>query len=135
MKYLLDTNVLSALMRGEATVNARLAVVGRRQVVVSQPTLAEIAYGIARLPDSKRRRWLHDSHALMAATLPRAEWSDDVSDSFGAIKATLEKRGERIEDFDIAIAAHALVANLVLVTADRKHMPRVPGLVVEDWSK
>lgn len=135
MKYLLDTNVLSAVMQGNPAVNARLAAVGRHEVSVSQPTLAEIAYGIARLPDSKRRRWLHDSHTLMVATLPRAEWSDKVSESFGAIKATLEKRGERIEDFDIAIAAHALASNLVLVTADRKHMLRIPGLVAEDWSK
>ena len=122
-------------MHGNPAVNARLAEAGRHEVAVAQPTLAEIAYGIARLPDSKRRRWLHDSHALLAATLPRSDWSDDVSNSFGAIKAGLEKRGQRIEDFDIAIAAHALVANLILVTADRQHMPRVPGLVVEDWSK
>lgn len=122
-------------MRGDPAVNARLAAAGRDEVSVSQPTLAEIAYGIARLPDSKRKRWLQDGHALIAATMPRSDWSDEVSRTFGAIKAALEKRGERIEDFDLAIAAHALTADAVLVTADRKHMPRIPGLVVEDWSK
>jgi tRNA(fMet)-specific endonuclease VapC len=52
----------------------------------------------------------------------------------GRIKATLERRGTRIEDFDAAIAAHALALDATLVTANVDHMIRVPGLIVEDWS-
>jgi len=58
-----------------------------------------------------------------------------VSERFGAIKAALEKRGKRIEDFDAAIAAHALVEGAVLVTANLGQLTRVSGLKVEDWSK
>jgi predicted nucleic acid-binding protein len=47
---------------------------------------------------------------------------------------TLEKSGKRIEDFDLATAAHALAEDATLVTADAKHMTRVPGSTVEDWS-
>lgn len=50
------------------------------------------------------------------------------------IKASLEKKGKRIEDFDAAIAAHALATGAVLVTANLDDMVRVAGLVVEDWS-
>jgi tRNA(fMet)-specific endonuclease VapC len=50
------------------------------------------------------------------------------------IKATLERRGERIDDFDAAIAAHAMAEEAVLVTANLQHMARVPGLTIEDWS-
>jgi len=50
------------------------------------------------------------------------------------VKAALERRGERIEDFDVAIAAHALAHGATLVTANRKHMARVAGLAVEDWA-
>ena len=135
MTYSLDTNVLSALMRGSATVNARLNALSREDVFVAQPTMAEVAFGIARLPESKRKRWLKESFAIIVATIPRAEWTDDVSQAFATIKATLERRGELIEDFDIAIAAHAVAADAVLVTADRKHMPRIPGLTIEDWSE
>jgi predicted nucleic acid-binding protein len=46
----------------------------------------------------------------------------------------LERKGRRTEDFDAAIAAHALAAGAVLVTADRDHLERVSGLRVEDWS-
>jgi predicted nucleic acid-binding protein len=44
----------------------------------------------------------------------------------------LEKKGQRIEDFDAVIAAHALTT--VLVTANLENMPRIAGLTVEGWS-
>lgn len=135
MKYVLDTNAISALMNGHPAVTARLATMSRADVVLPQPALAEIAYGIARLPKSKRRTWLEERRALIIGAMPRADWTDEVTAAFGLIKSTLEKRGEPVEDFDAAVAAHALAAGAVLVTADRRHMTRIPGVVVEDWSK
>ena len=58
-----------------------------------------------------------------------------MSERFGTIKATLERRGTRIEDFDAAIAAHALAEGAVLVTANLDDMARVPGLKIEDWAQ
>ena len=66
--------------------------------------------------------------------LPRAPWTDAVSERFGLIKATLERSGRRIEDFDAAIAAHALAIDASLVTANLDDMSRVPGLKIEDWA-
>ena len=134
MTYVLDTNAISALMKGHAGVVERLAAVSKADVMLPQPALAEIAYGIARLPTSKRRAWLQARFDLVRGEMGRAMWSDEVSESFGRIKATLEKRGQPIEDMDIAVAAHALTFGAVLVTADRAHMPRIPGVSVEDWS-
>jgi tRNA(fMet)-specific endonuclease VapC len=135
VKYVLDTNAVSALMKGEARIVERLKRVGKTAASVPQPVLAEIAYGIERLPRSKRREALRERFDLVRAELMRAEWSDEVSEHFGTIKAALEKKGRRIEDFDAAIAAHALSMGAVLVTANVDDMVRVPGLVVEDWSK
>ena len=97
--------------------------------------IAEIAYGIERLPRSKRRSLLEDRFELVRSELGRSPWTDTVSDQFGAIKAALEREGRRIEDFDAAIAAHALADGAVLVTANLRDMARVPGLKVEDWAR
>lgn len=134
MKYVLDTNAVSALMKGNGRVMDRLKQVSRIDVGVPQPALAEIAYGIDRLPRSRRKDGLRERFDLVRAELGRVDWSDDVSEAFGTIKAALEKKGQRIEDFDAAIAAHALARGAVLVTANLDDMVRVPGLVVEDWS-
>ena len=135
MTYVLDTNTLSALMRGDAHVMAALARAGRENVRLPQPVLAEIEYGIERLPRSKRKDALRARFELLCSELGRAEWSDAVSAVFGSIKAALERKGTRIEDFDAAIAAHALARDAILVTANLDDMVRIPGLVVEDWSQ
>jgi tRNA(fMet)-specific endonuclease VapC len=135
LKYILDTNAVSALMKGEPPVLERLQAVNRSDVGIPQPVIAEIAYGIERLPKSKRRESLQDRFDAVRAELGRAAWTDLVSERFGAIKAALEKRGKRIEDFDAAIAAHALAEGAVLVTANFDQMTRVTGLRVEDWSR
>jgi tRNA(fMet)-specific endonuclease VapC len=67
--------------------------------------------------------------------LARIPWSDEVSHAFGAIKARLKRAGKRIEDLDIAVAAHAVASGAVLVTANVDHMARVSGLEVQDWSR
>ncbi|HEX6902003.1 MAG TPA: PIN domain-containing protein [Thermoanaerobaculia bacterium] len=134
MKLVLDTNAVSALMKGDPVFIEKLKQKSKEEVGIPQPVLAEIAYGIERLPKSKRREALQERFDLVRSELARASWTDEVSESFGRIKAMLEKKGQRIEDFDAAIAAHALANGAVLVTANLDHMTRIPGLTVEDWS-
>lgn len=133
--YLLDTNALSALMKGTPAVVARLAATDRAEVALPQPVVAEIAFGIERLPRSRRRAELQARFDLACAEIARAEWTDAVSHAYGRIKATLERRGQRIEDFDAAIAAHAMALDATLVTANLDHMTRVPGLRIQDWNR
>lgn len=135
MIYILDTNAVSALMKASAAVVERLAATRPADVAIPQPVLAEIAFGIERLPRSKRRTALQARFDLVCAELPRAEWTDAVSHMYGRIKTALERRGTRIEDFDAAIAAHALTLDATLVTANLDHMTRVAGLRIEDWGR
>jgi tRNA(fMet)-specific endonuclease VapC len=134
VKLVLDTNAVSALMKGDPRVLEKLKQRSKEEVSVPQPVLAEIAYGLERLPKSKRKDALQQRFDLIRFELARSDWTDDVSECFGSIKATLEKKGRRIEDFDAAIAAHALARDAVLITANVDDMARVPDLTVEDWS-
>lgn len=113
---------------------ARLERVSRSSVTVPQPVLAEIAYGIERLPRSRKKETLRQRYELLRAELPRAVWNDEVTDAFGRIKAQLERQGLRIEDFDAAIAAHAADEDAVLVSADADDIARIPGIKFEDWT-
>lgn len=133
MKYVLDTNTVSFLMRGETRVRARLTACSRADVHLCQPVVAEVEYGLARLPRSARRTRLRRRFDVILGELERAAWTDEVSRAFGAIKAALERRGTRLEDFDVAVAAHALALDATLVTDNLTHMKRVEGLTVENW--
>lgn len=133
MKYVLDTNTLSLAMKGDRAVGARLLTLPRTDVLVPQPVIAEIRYGLSRLKKSKRRDALTQRFDLFFDRAMRAEWTDEVSRAFGLLKFDLERKGTRLEDFDVAIAAHAIVLDGALVSTNEKHLARIPNLRLENW--
>lgn len=135
MPVVLDTSVLSALMRGDVGPSRRLLALDPAEVFVPQPAVAEVHYGLARLPRSRRRAALETRARELLSALARTPWTDAVSVAFGAIKADLERRGVRIEDIDVAIAAHASALDATLVSGNVRHMARIRGLRVEDWGR
>ena len=134
MKYLLDTNTVSELMRANPRTLTELQKRSPQDVMVAQLVVAEISFGLKRLARSKRKTALEQRWQLYRRTLLCADWTDAVSDNFADIKAALYKRGKPVEDFDIAIAAHAVAHDMCLVTNNTRHMQRVKNLTLEDWS-
>jgi tRNA(fMet)-specific endonuclease VapC len=131
---ILDTNTVSSLMRHDPRSVARLGALQPSEVAAPEPVFAEIAYGIARLPKSKRRARLETDLERVREAIPTASWTEAVSDAFGVIKAALERAGRRLEDFDLAIAAHAVAHGAVLVTSNVDQMSRIADLEIEDWT-
>ncbi len=127
----LDTVTVSYLMRGDPNAVNRLESCCQSDVLIPQPVIAELSFGLARLPPSRRKSHLQYRFELILSEVLRAEWTDEVSFHFGASKAFLERAGQVIEDFDLAIAAHALAREAILVTSNRKHI--LPNLDLEDW--
>ncbi len=134
MRYVVDTTVASALMRGEPGPSTRILQKRPGDVLLPQPAVAEIRYGLARLPSSRRKRELELRLVTLLAGLARAEWSDEVSRCFADVKTDLERRGERVDDFDLAIAAHAIAHDAALVTRNTRPFVRIRSLRVEDWT-
>ena len=133
MKYVLDTNTASFVMNGEPSVCERLISMARTDIVIPGPAVAEIQYGLARIASTRRRRRLAAELPALLQMVSRAPWTDEVSRAFGRVKAALAGRGQPIEDFDVAIASHALALDAVLVTDNTAHMGRIPGLRLENW--
>ena len=119
MRFILDTNTVSALMKGDPPVAERISEIARDDVAIAQVTAAEIEFGLKYLQSSKRRSLLQEQWNVVGEELLRLAWTDEVSRIFGERKAKLERRGNRMSDFDLAIAAHALAYDLTIVTSDR----------------
>ena len=131
----LDTNIVSAAMRNEAQVIRRLAGASPNELLLTSPVVAEIRYGIERLPaGSGRRIVLEREFNRLREVLRPAEWGAGAAEIFGEQKASLERRGEIIEDMDLAIGAIALHLDATLATRNVKHFQRLYGLTVEDWT-
>ena len=133
MRYLLDTNVLSEVIRRDPNrgLLQRLGTVARRDAVTSVVCVAELRHGTSRVAHGARlweritREILSrvDILPLGAAEAVRA----------GDLLATLEARGEPIGMEDVWIGATALEHRLTVVTRNLKHFRRIPEIVSESW--
>jgi tRNA(fMet)-specific endonuclease VapC len=129
----LDTMTVSYLMKGDPYAVGRLEACSRTQVGIPQPVVGEIAFGLERMQKSKRKALLEARFRLILSEVLRVEWTDEVSLHFGSVKAFLERSGQPLEDFDIAIAAHALARDATLVSSNLQPMKRIPNLQLESW--
>jgi len=105
----LDTNVVSELMRPEPA-PAVLAWIQRSSgygLYTTAVTIAEIRYGIARLPEGRRRQSLHQAADEIFAAFPRQVLLFDLASAsaYADIVASREKQGNPISGFDAQIAA------------------------------
>jgi tRNA(fMet)-specific endonuclease VapC len=65
---------------------------------------------------------------------PVIDVSRAVVETFGSLKADLQRRGKGVDDFDLVIASTALVLNYTIVTNNEQHFRNIPGLRVENWA-
>lgn len=134
--WMLDTNICSFIMREQPeAVLKRLeeAVLRGQRIVVSAITYGEICFGATGPKISPRHGQLVDAFcARLNAILP---WDRAAVDATTGIKAALAAAGTPIGPNDTAIAGHAIAAGAILVTNNTREFARVPGLVLEDWSK
>ncbi len=128
--YMLDTNTVSAAIRGCAPVDARLAQLEPEHWCISAITRSELRYGVALKPDAARLARVVEAFLQAASAAP---WDEAAADQHGRLRAHLKLKGARIGDFDEMIAAHALATGAILVTDNVRHFERVDGLILENW--
>ncbi len=116
--YLLDTNMVSYIVKGRSIVatDKLVALSGNEVAAVSAITVAEIRYGLAKKPQATALRSLMDSFLASIQVLP---WGTDEAEAYGIVRAKLEKKGITLGNMDMMIAAHAIVARATLVTNDK----------------
>jgi tRNA(fMet)-specific endonuclease VapC len=132
MRFLLDTNVLSELMRRpNGRVQVRLSEVGEASVCTSVIVAAELLFGAEKARSSA----LRERVAALVASLEVLPVGRDVARHYAEIRSTLESIGQPIGPNDLWIAAHARTLNLTVVSANTREFARVPGLSVEDWTQ
>lgn len=132
VRYLLDTNMASYVIKGNIPhVRERLVKVPMSEIGISVITEAELRFGVAKNPEAARLGVAVEEFLLRIEILL---WNSEAAKSYAGIRATMERAGEPMGNLDMMIAAHALAAQVVLVTHDRV-FHRVKQLKIEDWTK
>jgi tRNA(fMet)-specific endonuclease VapC len=136
VNYLLDTNIISHMMRNaEGTASRYL-----EKLINSDPdhkfftsivVQSELLFGLAKRPTPK----LQQAYERQMAGLMVMPIDDAVSHRYAAVRLALSQAGTPIGPNDLFIAAHALALDCTLVTDNEDEFRRVAGLKVENWSK
>lgn len=130
MRFLLDTNIVSDLVRHpRGKIADRISEVGEKEVCTSIVVAAELRYGSTKKNSSRLTAQLE---AVLGAIEVLA-LEAPVDAVYGVIRAGLERTGQPIGANDLLIAAHALALGLTVVTDNEREFLRILDLRVENW--
>jgi len=130
--YLLDTDTIIYALKGNRNVTRNFDETATQPKALSAITYGELFFGAMKssAPQvnlAKVRR--------VAEVFPVIDVSRAIMETFGSLKAVLERRGRTVDDFDLVIASTALVLNYTLVTNNERHFRNIPSLPVENWTR
>jgi len=130
MRFLLDTNIVSDLIRNpQGRVAKRIGSVGEENICTSIIVAAELRYGAAKKASPKLTAQVE---VVLEAieTLPVDAPADEI---YGSIRVQLESTGTPIGGNDLIIASQAMTLDLTLVTDNEREFSRIDGLRIENW--
>ncbi len=126
---MLDTNIVSDLIRNPAGPAAQRARTAGDAVCVSVVVAAELRYGCARKGSPRLLRRVEE----FLSEVPVLPFDVPADREYGGIRAELETDGRPIGSNDLLIAAHARTLDATVVTANVGEFRRIRGLKVENW--
>jgi tRNA(fMet)-specific endonuclease VapC len=128
--YVLDTNTVVFLFKGQGRVGERLLATAPTDVALPAVVVYELGTGAAlsKAPAKRRQQLATLLEAVRVIPFGRAEAAVAAQ-----IRAELEARGEGIGPLDTLIAATAAASRGTLVTHNLREFKRVRGLALEDW--
>ena len=129
-RYSLDTNNLSDLVRQpQGAVAGRIEEVGEETICTSIIVAAELRFGAEKSDSDK----LVDRVNMILSAIDILPLESPADREYGKLRHYLSRKGTLIGPNDMLIAAQALSAGLIAVTANTGELSRVPGLSVENW--
>jgi tRNA(fMet)-specific endonuclease VapC len=130
MRFLLDTNIVSDLVRRpQGRIADHIREAGEAQVCTSVIVAAELRYGAAK---KGSQRLMAQLEAVLT-TLDVLPFETPADAAYGVIRARLEEAGRTIGANDLLIAAHAIAVRCALVTDNEAEFARIEGLRRENW--
>lgn len=133
MRYMLDTNIcIYAIKHKPEQVFMRLQEHDPIDICISSVTYAELVHGVEKSKAIEKNRV---ALALLLANIEIMNFDSLAAESYGEIRADLEKAGTPIGPLDMMIAGHAKALGYTVVTNNTKEFARVKGLKLENWSE
>ena len=132
MKYMLDTNIcIYAIKHKPERVIERLQEHDPADICISSITYAELYHGVEKSQAVDKNKI---ALAVLLSNIEIKDFDSRSAESYGKIRAQLEKAGTPIGPLDTMIAGHAMALGYTIVTNNTREFSRVDGLNLEDWT-
>lgn len=135
MKFLLDTNVISEMVKTPPNPHALENIrAHRHEIVIGAPVWHELQYGCRRLPASRKRELIQEFlDDVIRPSIMILPYDDRAAEWHGQERARLTAAGKTPSYVDGQIAAIAHVHNLILVTRNIGDFQAFPDITLENW--
>lgn len=125
--YLLDSDVIIDFLKKKDPGFSAVSRVIEKELAISVISWMEISYG-AKKADPKQRRFGEFAAFLKDLDIKILPITQDIGTHFVDLKINLEKKGERLPDFDLLVASTAVTYKSALITRNTKHFQRIKNL-------
>lgn len=133
MSYLLDTCIVSAFFRKEASVVEKIETLCPEDIKVSTITVMEIEYGLQLNPPLRAK--IQPLWHLFKDQIEIIPFSENDAIHAAYVRSILKQEGRPIGPYDILLAGISKNHRLTFVTDNISEFKRVEGLLIENWLK
>lgn len=132
MKYFLDTNIISYIIKGKyPKIIEHLKRIPAQSIVIPSVVKAELEFGA-------RNSGMYEKVIVPCMTFLEPfdvkDFDSDASYYYGLIRQELSEKGTPIGPNDLLVASTVMAHNGTLITHNTKEFSRIDDLRVEDWT-
>jgi tRNA(fMet)-specific endonuclease VapC len=131
--YLFDTDIISNLLKKNPAPSLirKLALTPPGEQFASAITVGELVYGAYR--SNRADYFLDKLDQIVWPNVTVLPFDDKAAQTYGRLRAMLEKAGTPASEPDLRIASIAISEGMTLITANERHFTRIPSLQIENW--
>lgn len=131
MRFLLDTNTcIYIIKRKPLQVIEKFQSLNISDVGISSITVAELEYGVYKSQRQEQNKIALNQFLIPLDIVP---FDERATQTYGRMRAELERQGIVIGSMDMLIASQAICLGLTLITNNVREFSQIPGIVLENW--
>jgi len=130
-QYLIDTDICINFLKGKFRIKDKVKEVGIENCYISEITIAELTFGAYKSTNFEKHILEVKKMEILFEIIPIY----GSINKYGEERVKLQKAGNLIPDFDLLIGTTAVTNNLIMVTNNEKHLSRISGIAIENWTK
>jgi len=133
--YVFDTNICIYILNDHPISLLSKFNKFKNKICISTIVYAELYYGVQNTGSVALRNERMNELQEFCSLIEIDDWTEEAAERYGNIRALLKNSGQMIGNMDLLIAAYVMSSRKILITNNEQEFQRIPGLMIENWTK